>query len=261
MFRAPLIGLLAAIGLSATPAIARPLVELEVVDREHGGILDRHRHRGEHWIAGMPGHRYSVRLTNTTGERILVVLSVDGINAVSGQTAAADQAGYVLHPWQSTEITGWRKSLEDVAAFVFTDVPDSYAARTGRPDHVGVIGVAAFREARPRPLPAAPPPQVARGADAAAAAAPARESSQADAMAGAEERSAQRLGTGHGDREWSPVSRTGFVRASRYPAQVLQLRYDAPERLVALGILPWRNVAGYGTPRAFPGGFVPDPDF
>ena len=47
------------------------------------------------------------------------------------------------------EITGWRKSLERTAAFYFTDLGDSYAARTGRPQNVGVIGVAVFQE-RPK---------------------------------------------------------------------------------------------------------------
>jgi hypothetical protein len=55
------------------------------------------------------------------------------------------------------------------------------------------------------------------------------------------------------------VSRTAFERDSRRPSQVTQLRYDAPERLAALGILPrpqWRHSHA---PRAFPAGFVPDP--
>jgi len=53
---------------------------------------------------------------------------------------------------QSFEVNGWRKSLEEVAAFYFTALPDSYAARTGRPQNVGVIGVAVFREQQlPRP--------------------------------------------------------------------------------------------------------------
>src|SRR4029077_923714 len=47
------------------------------------------------------------------------------------------------------EMAGWRKSLERTAAFYFTDLGDSYAARTGRPGNVGVIGVAVFREKRP----------------------------------------------------------------------------------------------------------------
>ena len=68
----------------------------------------------------------------------------------------------------------------------------------------------------------------------------------------------QQLGTGHGQREWAPVGTTGFVRASRAPAEVVELRYDTARRLAALGILPrWRPVPAF--PRAFPGGFVADP--
>jgi hypothetical protein len=261
MIRFPSLLLAACIACIALPAAAGPLVQLDVIDRERGGQLPVYRHRGDAWLAGTPGHRYGVRLTNTTGERVLVVLSVDGVNAVSGETADPAQAGYVLGPWQSTEIAGWRKSLRDVAQFVFTDLPDSYAARTGRPDNVGVIGIAVFREARANLPPPAPPPAVARGADQAARApaAAAQESSADGYHAERDHRQAQRIGTGHGAREWAPVSRTAFERASRRPVQVTQLRYDAPERLVALGILPrphWRQHYG---PRAFPAGFVPDP--
>ena len=69
-----------------------------------------------------------------TGERILAVTSVDGVNAVSGETASPEQSGYVIDAWGSVEITGWRKSLDRTAAFYFTDLGDSYAARTGRPE-------------------------------------------------------------------------------------------------------------------------------
>lgn len=252
---------LAAVLLAAAcvPAFARPAVEVDVIDRDSGQWLPEYRHRGDTWIAGAPGHRYSVRLTNTSGERVLVVLSVDGVNAVTGEDAHPSQAGYVLAPWQSTEVAGWRKSLDDIAQFVFTDLPDSYAARTGRPDNVGVIGIAVFREARPVAYepPPAPPPPIARERRAAKASAPAAahaESAAADTMA------QQRIGTGHGQREWSPVGRTEFVRASRHPAQVSELRYDAYERLAALGIVPRdHRYYGYDTPRAFPGGFVADP--
>lgn len=252
---------------ACTPLSAQSLVRIDVVDRDTGQWLPDHRHRGQSWIAGTPGHRYAVRLTNTTGERVLVVLSVDGVNAVSGETAHPAQAGYVLAPWQSTEINGWRKSLDDVAQFVFTDLPDSYAARTGRPDNVGTIGIAVFRERRayPPPYPVGPPiarEQGARDATGARANAPASaeaESAGADSAYGGLAR--QRIGTGHGAREWAPVGRTGFERASRSPAQVSQLRYDDIDTLVALGIVPrpypYRH--GVAAPRAFPGGFVADP--
>lgn len=250
---------------ACVPAWSRPRVSLEVLDRDHGQWLEPVAHRGERWIAGIPGHRYAVRLTNTTGRRVLVVLSVDGVNAVTGQTAAPSQAGYVLEPWQSTEVAGWRKSMDDVAQFVFTDLPDSYAARTGRPFDVGVIGIAVFDERTYAPPP--PPPVAIAGsarrsragngmAREQSAAAPASAASDA-AMPQAQ----QRMGTGHGQREWAPTTRTTFERASARPVQVTQLRYDDEDTLVARGVLPrWQQPWKRGrAPRAFPGGFVADP--
>ncbi|MGH8076339.1 MAG: hypothetical protein ACREPE_03295 [Lysobacter sp.] len=247
---------------ACTPLNAAPLVDLAVVDRDSGEWLADVHHRGQRWIAGTPGHRYGVRLTNTSGERVLVVLSIDGVNAVTGQTAHPSQAGYVLEPWQSTEIAGWRKSYEDIAQFVFTDLPDSYAARTGRPNDVGVIGIAVFAEARairydyPQGPPVAGDARAQRNTGKAAAPAA---SAATESMA--QDQAAQRMGTGHGEREWSPVSRTGFVRASRHPTQVSQLRYDDYGTLVARGVMPrdrrhWEREHG---PRAFPNGFVADP--
>jgi hypothetical protein len=252
---------------ACTPAEARPLVDIAVIDRDSGQWLPEYAARGDHWIAGVPGHRYSVRLTNTTGQRILVVLSIDGVNAVSGETASAEQTGYVLAPWQSTQINGWRKSLDDVAQFVFTDLPDSYAARTGRPDNVGVIGVAAFRERRryiPTPMTAPPVADAMReqGASKArnGAAPPSAPTAEASADSAYDGIARQSIGTGHGEREWSPVGRTDFERASRTPAQVTQLRYDDVETLAALGIVPrpyYRDRRD--GPVAFPNGFVADP--
>ncbi|HEY5970657.1 MAG TPA: hypothetical protein VIT22_01575 [Pseudoxanthomonas sp.] len=274
MFRKSILLALAALMTSAcAPLSARPLVEVSVVDRDTGEWLREYRHRGDTWVAGTPGNRYSVRLANTTGERVLVVLSVDGINAVTGQTANPSQGGYVLEPWESAEISGWRKSLDDIAQFVFTDLGDSYAARTGRPHNVGVIGIAVFQESRPRYYPAPAPPIVrddgygrerSEAKSARAPASAANESAAADGMSN-DSIARQSMGTGHGQREWSPVGQTNFVRASRSPAQVSQLRYDDAYRLSALGVIP--REYGYprhgrrDEPRAFPNGFVADPPY
>ena len=109
------------------------LAEVAIIDRDSGATLNPYFYRGEYWIAGRPGARYAIEIRNRLDERLLAVTSVDGVNVVSGATAAWDQAGYVFNGGERYQITGWRKSDVQVAAFTFTDSPNSYAERTGRP--------------------------------------------------------------------------------------------------------------------------------
>jgi hypothetical protein len=264
---------------AAAPVSAGALVDVSVVNRTTGQPVPTHYHQGSLYIAGAPGERYAIRIANRTGERLMAVVSVDGVNVVSGETAATSQGGYVLAAYQSFEINGWRKSLDEVAAFYFTALPDSYAARTGRPQNVGVIGVAAFREWQPpRPAAAVVLPQSPSGSASGANAqsrAEARnepESGAPSPMAGesgaadAASRAApamkrqEKLGTGHGEREWSAVRYTSFRRATEHPNQTVTLRYDSYRNLVARGIIPQQPPVGDPYPVPFPGGgFVPDP--
>src|SRR6185503_11696034 len=114
-----------------------------------GRTLPIYQHEGRLYVAGEPRHQYELRVRNSSNMRVLAVTSVDGVNVITGQTAAQEQSGYVLGRWDSVRIEGWRKSLDEVATFYFTKLADSYAARTGRPRDVGVIGVALFREYQP----------------------------------------------------------------------------------------------------------------
>jgi hypothetical protein len=85
---------------------------------------------------------------------VLAVTSVDGVNVISGANAVWNQTGYVFRPQQDYRITGWRKSDDEVAAFTFTASPNSYAARTGRPEFSRSRAAAASPERRSAPLPA-----------------------------------------------------------------------------------------------------------
>lgn len=219
------------------------LVDIAIVDRTTGERLTVYSHEGQRWVAGTPGHRYAISIHNRSTGRLLNVVSVDGVNAVSGETAAWGQSGYVLTNEESFDVLGWRKTRDRVADFVFTDLEDSYAARTGRPDDVGVIGIAVFREATYVPPPLRPYPQEeGRAKGAPQAAAPMQD----------------RLGTGHGASETSPVATTSFERAHARPDQIIAIRYDRRENLVAMGVISEGN-----PPRPFPrsasAGFVPDP--
>jgi hypothetical protein len=279
-WRAALAACTAFAALGATPCAhaVGSLVDVALVDRDSGSVLDAVAFQGRHYVAGRPGARYAIRVTNRSAERVLAVMSVDGVNIVSGQTAAWNQGGYVLQPWASHEITGWRKSSHEVAAFEFAALPDSYAALTGRPNDVGVIGVALFRErvARP-PQPAAPPlsrqdggarsmaeggardtPAAEPAAKSATPAAPAA----ADAARGPTFERSERLGTAHGAREHSYAGTTSFVRRSVHPAEVVSICYDRHENLARAGVFApppvvWPQPAPFPASRS--AGFVPDP--
>ena len=244
-------------------------VEVRLEDRTLGRTIPVHRYDGRLYAAGEPGHRYAIRVTNRSGERVLAVVSVDGVNVVTGETANPGQSGYVLDPWQSTTINGWRKNMSEIAAFNFAPLPESYAARTGRPDDVGVIGVAVFEEQRYYPayddeIALSKRERAAEPYASAPAAAPPSARDQAAAESGSSmpgrQRSEEKLGTGHGEREWSHARQTEFVRASSQPAEVNAIWYDSRRNLIAAGILPppYRHYAEHGDARPFPG-FVPDP--
>lgn len=249
----------------AAPAAAHgALVDVRIVDRTTGEVLPAMRHRNAWWVVGQPGNRYAVRLTNISGGRVLAVLSVDGVNAITGETAAPDQSGYVLAPGASADITGWRKDLTRVAAFEFTSLAASYAARTGRPDHVGVIGVATFRERvvpPPADVPIAQRDARANGAPAAPAASSAREETADTRQRAAEAQAPMKLGTGHGRPERSVTSVTQFERAQATPDETIAVRYESREALIALGVLPRPRIVPLPQPNPFPAaaGFVPDP--
>jgi hypothetical protein len=262
----------ALLATAASPVLAvGQLADVNIVDRDTGETLRVHYHRGEHWVAGRPGARYAISIRNQQGRRLLAVTSVDGVNVITGKTAKFDQNGYIFDPWVSYEIAGWRKSNAEVAAFNFTALPNSYAAQTGRPQNVGVIGIALFAEARPRvdrqleyrdmpPQPTAPAAQDAAG-QAAATAAPQAEQESAAAARSEKSASSTRLGTGHGERETSWVTHVDFERESRSPGEIIRIRYDSRQNLIAMGVIKQARPTAHV--RAFPGEqstqYVPDP--
>jgi hypothetical protein len=260
---------IAAVAVPFAVSRADALASVDVYDRTASEALPIYRYRGRKYVAGQPGNEYSVRIRNCTGQRLLAVLSVDGVNAVTGETASTAQSGYVIEAYGYVTVEGWRKDLNRTAAFYFSDPGDSYAARTGRPNDLGVIGVALFRERRVEPQ-----PWSSGKSNSEAVPAPAREKAagdsrlySADVAASSNAAAAQAdappasLGTGHGRSEYSPVEQVEFERSSSSPDQLVAIRYERQQTLVAMGVLPkirhsWRD------PDPFPDsvlGFVPDP--
>lgn len=209
------------------------LADISVYDRTEGRQLPVYWHEGRAYVAGKPGNEYQVVLRNRLQQDLLAVVSVDGVNVITGQSAHPSQSGHVLAARASMDIRGWRRSLQETAAFYFTALPDSYAARTGRPHDVGVIGVALFRRKA-----FAPPAPIAR-----------------EGAADSARRAESQIGTGHGRHETAYAYHTTFERATSAPAETVTLYYDSRANLLARGII---RDGGATHPRPFPG-FVPDP--
>jgi hypothetical protein len=251
--------LLAALVAPLSATQAGSLARIDVYDRTAGRALPVYPHRGSDYIAGEPGHEYAVRIRNCSGRRMLAVVSVDGVNVVTGATASPEQSGYVIEPGDYVNVDGWRKDMQQAAAFYFTDPSDSYASRTGRPDDLGVIGVALFVEAVPPASDAVALENSGRARSSGDFSEKARAERAPSAPALAAEPS---LGTGHGQRVDSPAQYVAFERASSRPDDVVRLRYESRDRLASLGILPrpprWPATR---EPNAFPAAmsFVPDP--
>ena len=258
---------LAALSLSAH-AVGR-LADLSIFDRSTGRELPVHWHEGRAYVVGRPGNEYQLEVRSRTGEDLLAIMSVDGVNVITGATASMSEGGgYVLSPWEQASIRGWRKSMQDIAAFYFTSLGDSYAARTGRPDNVGVIGVALYQRRRVAPPPSAyaPSPEPWRERHDSAAneakkslgsAAPAAPAAQAEADTAARSKSEAPLGTGHGRREHAPTRYVEFERATSQPVETIAIYYDSYRNLVAQGVIP--TYSGRRDPNPWPTSFVPDP--
>jgi hypothetical protein len=121
-----------AITISVRNGSGTPLEAMHIADRTY--------------VIGQTGERYSIVLVNHTAHRFEAVATVDGLDVINGKPGDLAYRGYVLLPYATLEIDGFRQSHDAVAAFRFAKVSDSYAAETGSARNVGVIGVAFFGE-------------------------------------------------------------------------------------------------------------------
>jgi hypothetical protein len=136
-------------------AVPRPLalqpfgegLSIAVVDA-HGRTLPGFTAAGRTLVVGELGTRYEIVVHDSTPVRFEIVASVDGLDVIDGRPAGRGRRGYIVDPGGTLVIDGFRTSEQEVAAFRFGRVADSYAAQTSpRGDRdVGVIGVAIFGE-------------------------------------------------------------------------------------------------------------------
>ncbi|MFN8588732.1 MAG: hypothetical protein U0704_13140 [Candidatus Eisenbacteria bacterium] len=209
------------------------------------------------YVQAFAGRNYSLVVRNNSNERVAVLLAVDGLNVINGERTrlSSNEQMYVLSPYETATIRGWRTSLDEVRKFVFVDEERSYAERTGQANRdMGWIRVLSFREQRrwwtPRPdmrfkgeaerreaqddlgeraPQAAPAPSTE-------AAPPARGEAGPMAKGVAPQMSNESVpGTGWGERSTDRIGTTQFL-AERNATDQIIVRYEYASGLRALGI-------------------------
>ena len=258
------------------------------IEDENGNLLPAAVHAGTLYVGGEKDQRYKIRVRNLTAWQVCCVVSVDGRNAISGEPGSPDDEGYVVPAHGETVIDGWRRNDREVAAFRFSSPDDSYSAQRGSPENVGIIGVAVFEEDRvearpsivtvrereyvPLPYPVWPRPRpwwepiwiyepsinISYGTHSVGSTSATFSCSVDQGTSGIGVSSnnvtmdaAQVVGTGYGEDLHSPSHRVGFRRRSA-PSEIVEIRYDEVDSLVARGIL--RDRSKRREPRAFPKG-------
>ncbi|HET7810753.1 MAG TPA: hypothetical protein VFL16_09260 [Steroidobacteraceae bacterium] len=213
-----LAGVLLAFGGCAALANEATPVSVEIVSADGGTFrefpVSSRDGALRSYLQAEKGARYRVRVRNDSGERLGLVIAVDGRNIINGAKSelTRDEPMYVIGAWQTENYRGWRASLEAVNEFYFTDWSDSYAEAFGDRSARGVIAVAVYREVAP---PRVNRPWREDGREAGASG-PAPASAGADRAAG-EAKAARRdesAGTGYGDRRIDRAVAVEFVAQS-----------------------------------------------
>lgn len=214
-------------------------ISVEIVD-DYGQVLSqfdvtqsRVQPTRRAYLEAVEGRRYGIRVRNQSGQRLGLVLAVDGRNIISGEKSNLQrhEPMYVLGPWQSATYDGWRTSDTRVHRFFFTDADDSYATAFGDKTAMGVIAVAAFAEKhRPRTERRYEEKSHGHGGRSRAPAAAREDAAKSSADAASEP------GTGFGEGVHSRVTRVAF-EPQFHPFVQHFLKYEWRDTLVRMGFI------------------------
>ena len=182
-------------------------------------------------------------------DRVAVALSVDGLNTIDARhTSAWNASKWVIEPYQTITISGWQVSSERARHFYFTNERDSYGAKLGQTENLGVISAVFFRE-RNRIITAVPRdvvPSMGREADARAQSEAKSEASKAPLRN--DDYAAPGIGRNlHNDVRWVDMN------LESQSAGEITIRYEFYPELLRLGVIPRRGS------REDSRGFSPEP--
>ena len=197
------------------------LLELDVV--VDGRPLQKFSHQRSVYVAAPEHGNFALHFRNKSSSRILSVSTVDGLSIMNGEPGSVHGKGYVIEPYASFEVPGWRLDNKNVAEFVFGKPEESYARKAGTSVELGIIGVAVFTEKRHK-----------RHPDVIATT---KQNFQSRDDGPIKVSSGPSLGTSFGDEQAHHVTDTTFDRKSQEPEEIVAIRYETYDKLVAMGII------------------------
>lgn len=112
----------------------------------NGKPVKEYDHNGRKFIEGKLNSRYTLKLKNNSHYKALAVFSIDGLDVLKGKPADKTKSGYIIDPYDSIEVKGYRVTDSEVAEFVFNKGQNSYASEYGNGKNNGVIGVRIYGE-------------------------------------------------------------------------------------------------------------------
>ena len=251
---------------------ARPIryAPFEVEVQVGGRPLEELAGRGRRYVEAIEGAEYELVVRNPLPVRVAVALAVDGLNTIDARhTSSWEASKWVIEPYGSVRLSGWQMSSRHARRFYFTTERDSYAARRGRTQDLGVITAVFYRELAPRPPAVTRPPgyhdQRSQGERSEAEGRADSSTNQARSRGGAvaaprpdDEHAATGIGRPV-DHQVTWVS----MNLDRRPAAEVTIRYEYRDALRRLGLLPRPHDVDDGAlrRRERARGFSPEPGY
>src|SRR6267378_1829180 len=231
------------------PVVAENGFTVEVL--VDGRRLTEYAARGRRYDEELEGAEYEVRVHNPSGARMAVALSVDGLNSIDARhTSAWDAHKWVIEPYGTISVRGWQMSGESARRFYFTTERDSYAAKLGQAQNLGLITAVFFRERRPVTIMATPrPDKEERSRDERSSPEPKTMGESSASSQGGRDAAKTRSAPSYPPPDDESAA-TGIGRSVRNdvqwikldldarPAGEITIRYEYRASLVRLGIIP-----------------------
>ena len=119
----------------------------------NGNKCKQYHFQGKTFIEARNGSEYVLEIKNNYWKRVLSVISIDGLNVLTGKTASDKDSGYIINGYSSEKIKGFRYSDSEWAMFKFgykfNGKTYAQSKENGSEKNCGIAGIKIFYENEP----------------------------------------------------------------------------------------------------------------